>query len=99
MLRMEIWALMTAIVRLLCTNARQLGCVGAVYVFSFSTAMAPAHRVTAFLLCFWGILRCLPLAFAREPESKVNYFNNLPARLFFFDNTTVRHIYNGHCTY
>ena len=64
-----------------------------VYVFCSPTAMAPAHRTTAFLLCLLGILLWIPLACAQDPESKLSYFDNLPARLFFFDDTTVRHLF------
>ena len=55
--------------------------------------MAPAHRTTAFLLFLLGLLLCLPLGYAQVPESQISYFDNLPARLFFFDDTTVRLLY------
>jgi hypothetical protein len=60
--------------------------------------MPPARRATAFVLYVLGLLLYLPLALAQAPESKVNYFDNLPARLFFFDDTTVRHLQAVHCT-
>jgi hypothetical protein len=54
--------------------------------------MDPARRAPAFVLYVLGLLLCLPLALAQAPESKVNYFDNLPARLFFFEDTTVRRL-------
>ncbi|KZP04862.1 Oligoxyloglucan reducing end-specific cellobiohydrolase [Athelia psychrophila] len=50
--------------------------------------MAPAHRATAFLLFLWALILCIPLALAQDPEHSVSYFENLPARLFFLDDTT-----------
>lgn len=51
--------------------------------------MAPPHRTTAFLLYVWALILYLPLALAQNPEHSVTYFDNLPARLFFFDDTRV----------
>ncbi|OBZ73619.1 Vacuolar protein sorting/targeting protein 10 [Grifola frondosa] len=49
--------------------------------------MAPHHR-TAVL--FWSLILFLYFSFvnAQQPQSSVSYFQNLPARLFFFDDTT-----------
>ena len=48
--------------------------------------MAPLHRTAVFL---WSLLLLTGLVIAqRDPESAVSYFQNTPARLFFFDDTT-----------
>src|SRR5260221_1684264 len=48
---------------------------------------------------FFATLLLLPALFVQAqnlPEVKVNYFQNLPARLYFFDDATVRgHISNN----
>ncbi|KAH9941948.1 Oligoxyloglucan reducing end-specific cellobiohydrolase [Amylocystis lapponica] len=46
--------------------------------------MAPLHR-TALLL--WTLFFSFTLIAAQEPQSAISYFDNLPARLFFFDDT------------
>lgn len=48
--------------------------------------MAPSHR-TALLLWSFLVLACCVIA-QSEPEHTISYFPNLPARLFFFDDTT-----------
>ncbi|KAI0685232.1 Oligoxyloglucan reducing end-specific cellobiohydrolase [Cytidiella melzeri] len=48
--------------------------------------MAPLHRTAVFL---WSILLIASFVVAqRDPEHTVTYFSNLPARLFFFQDTT-----------
>ncbi|KAI0750610.1 Oligoxyloglucan reducing end-specific cellobiohydrolase [Irpex lacteus] len=48
--------------------------------------MGPPHRTAVFL---WSLLVLASFVIAqREPESTISYFQNLPARLFFFDDTT-----------
>lgn len=48
--------------------------------------MAPLHRTAVF---FWSLLLLTGLVIAqRDPESTVSYFQNTPARLFFFDDTS-----------
>lgn len=48
--------------------------------------MAPAHRTAAFL---WALVLFLGFAMAQEPQMDVTYFDNLPARLFFFEDTST----------
>ncbi|KDQ61974.1 hypothetical protein JAAARDRAFT_76825 [Jaapia argillacea MUCL 33604] len=50
--------------------------------------MAPYHRTAAFLSWFLSLLLCLLVVNAQDPETSITYFQNLPARLFFFDDTT-----------
>src|SRR6266581_6970218 len=49
--------------------------------------------------CFFATLLLLLALFVQvqnQPEVKVNYFQNLPVRLYFFDDATVRgHISNN----
>lgn len=47
--------------------------------------MAPHHRA---LVLLWSLALWLALA-TGQPQSTINYFDNLPARLFFFDDATV----------
>lgn len=48
--------------------------------------MAPFHRTAVWL---WIVLLVASIAGAqREPEHHISYFHNLPARLFFFDDST-----------
>lgn len=49
--------------------------------------MAPAHRTAAFLWAALGILVYLGLAMAQDPQMSISYFDNLPGRLFFFEDT------------
>ncbi|EPQ56214.1 Oligoxyloglucan reducing end-specific cellobiohydrolase [Gloeophyllum trabeum ATCC 11539] len=51
--------------------------------------MAPLHRTAAFLAWSITILLCVLLSGAQDIEKSITYFNNLPARLFFFDDTTT----------
>ncbi|KAL6301716.1 hypothetical protein BKA93DRAFT_738184 [Sparassis latifolia] len=48
--------------------------------------MAPHHRTAILLWTVLSLLYLLPV-YAQQPESSVSYFQNLPARLFFFDDT------------
>ncbi|KAG2364310.1 vacuolar protein sorting/targeting protein 10 [Suillus spraguei] len=50
--------------------------------------MAPWHRTAAFIWSTLAFLLYLGYTSAAGPEHAVNYFNNAPARLFFFDDTT-----------
>ncbi len=47
--------------------------------------MAPHHRA---LLLLWSVASWLLLA-AGQPQHTINRFDNLPARLFFFEDTAV----------
>ena len=48
--------------------------------------MALHHRA---LLLLWSFALWLALA-AGQPEHSISYFDNLPSRLFFFDDAPVR---------
>ena len=53
------------------------------------TTMTPPHRTAAFILFFSLLLFSLQSVWAQDPDVHVNYFHDLPARMFFFDDTTV----------
>ncbi|KAI0057638.1 Oligoxyloglucan reducing end-specific cellobiohydrolase [Artomyces pyxidatus] len=44
-------------------------------------------KASGLLLCAWSFLLLLVVQ-AQQPEVQVNYFHNLPARLYFFDDAT-----------
>ena len=48
--------------------------------------MAPAHRTAAFL---WAFILFLGFSAAQQPQLDVTSFDNLPTRLFFFEDTPV----------
>ncbi|KIJ65382.1 hypothetical protein HYDPIDRAFT_88076 [Hydnomerulius pinastri MD-312] len=49
--------------------------------------MAPCHRTAAFLWAVLAFLLVVDFAKAQEPELSISYFDNLPGRLFFFEDT------------
>ncbi|KAG2031877.1 hypothetical protein BDR03DRAFT_875061, partial [Suillus americanus] len=50
--------------------------------------MAPWHRTAAFIWSTLAFLLYFGYTSAADPEHTINYFNNAPTRLFFFDDTT-----------
>ncbi|KAG1846680.1 Oligoxyloglucan reducing end-specific cellobiohydrolase [Suillus tomentosus] len=50
--------------------------------------MAPWHRTAAFIWSTLAFLLYFGYTSAADPEHAINYFNNPPTRLFFFDDTT-----------
>ncbi|KAG1738539.1 hypothetical protein EDB19DRAFT_1714235 [Suillus lakei] len=50
--------------------------------------MAPWHRTAAFIWSTLAFLLYFGYTYAADPEHTINYFNNGPARLFFFDDAT-----------
>lgn len=55
--------------------------------------MAPWHRTAAFIWSTLAFLLYFGYTSAADPEHAINYFDNPPTRLFFFDDATVRHSY------
>ncbi|KAA1470082.1 Oligoxyloglucan reducing end-specific cellobiohydrolase [Dentipellis sp. KUC8613] len=51
--------------------------------------MASGLKATLFLSWLLSLLSTCLLAGAQNPETALSYFKNLPAKLFFFDDTTV----------
>ncbi|TDL26564.1 signal sequence binding protein [Rickenella mellea] len=51
--------------------------------------MAPRHRTTTFTTLIFIFLSFVSYVIAQQPEVVVKAFHNLPARLFFFDDTTT----------
>ncbi|KAG2141838.1 hypothetical protein DEU56DRAFT_267583 [Suillus clintonianus] len=52
------------------------------------SCMAPWHRTAAFIWSTLAFLLYFGYTFAADPEYAINYFNNGPARLFFFNDAT-----------
>ncbi|KAG1874291.1 hypothetical protein F4604DRAFT_1763753 [Suillus subluteus] len=50
--------------------------------------MAPWHRTAAFIWSTLAFLLYFGYTSAADPEHAISYFDNAPARLFFFDDTT-----------
>ncbi|KAG1747763.1 uncharacterized protein EDB91DRAFT_1245255 [Suillus paluster] len=50
--------------------------------------MAPWHRTAAFIWSTLAFLFYFGATYAADPEHAISYFENGPARLFFFDDTT-----------
>ncbi|KAG2137161.1 uncharacterized protein EDB93DRAFT_1253769 [Suillus bovinus] len=50
--------------------------------------MAPWHRTVAFICSTLAFLLHFGCTSAADPDHAINYFNNAPTRLFFFDDTT-----------
>ncbi|KAH7908483.1 hypothetical protein BJ138DRAFT_352183 [Hygrophoropsis aurantiaca] len=49
--------------------------------------MAPWHRKAAFIWATLSFLLFIGFAKAQEPQKQISYFDNLPGRLFFFEDT------------
>ncbi|KAG6330590.1 hypothetical protein ID866_8498 [Astraeus odoratus] len=49
--------------------------------------MAPLRRTAAFLWAATAVILCFGVAVAQDPQMGVTYFDNLPGRLFFFEDT------------
>lgn len=59
-----------------------------------STTMEPIHRTAVLLWTFFVLFAGVVLA-QGDPEHTVSYFRNLPGRVFFFEDQTVRVTRNG----
>ncbi|KAG1738508.1 hypothetical protein EDB19DRAFT_894550 [Suillus lakei] len=55
---------------------------------STTSRMASWHRAAAFIWSTLAFLLYFGYTFAADPEHTINYFNNGPARLFFFGDAT-----------
>lgn len=51
--------------------------------------MAPFHRTAAFLWAALTLFLSIRLVAAQEPQMGVTYFDNLPGKLFYFEDTSV----------
>ncbi|KAF9224207.1 Oligoxyloglucan reducing end-specific cellobiohydrolase [Gyrodon lividus] len=50
--------------------------------------MAPCHRTAAFLWAALAFLVYIGFTKAQDPDLSITYFDNLPGRLFFFEDTS-----------